>query len=71
MRSLLLVSVMLLLTAPDRKPVLFEGTSSLQLGGGITFSPEGDAFYVAQDRSEIMVSHLENGRWSEAKRTTS
>ncbi len=58
-----IASIVLFVHSADR-PLLFEGTRSLSVGSGITFSPDGNTFYVAQDRSEIMVSHYEHGKWS-------
>jgi Tol biopolymer transport system component len=59
-----LLATIFLLAQSAEKPSLFEGTSSLSVGAGITFSPDGKAFYIAQDRSEIMVSHFQSGLWS-------
>jgi Tol biopolymer transport system component len=64
--SLAAASLLLLAQSPE-KPSLFEGSSSLSVGAGITFSPDGNTFYVAQDRSDIMVSDFRNGKWSSAR----
>ncbi len=59
----LLASIILFGLSQER-PEIFEGTSSLTVGSGITLSPDGKTFYFAQDRSEIMVSRFEDGKWS-------
>jgi Tol biopolymer transport system component len=61
---LILLAAVLLSGQTEEKPRLFaEGVISVSVGSGVTFSPDGKTLYFSQDRSDILVSHLEDGKW--------
>jgi Tol biopolymer transport system component len=61
---LILLAAVLLSGQAEEEPRLFaEGVISASVGSGVTFSPDGKTLYFSQDRSDILVSHLEDGKW--------
>jgi len=61
---LTLLAAVLLCGQPAGKPGLFaEGVIPASVGSGVTFSPDGKTLYFSQDRSDILVSHSEDGKW--------
>lgn len=47
----------------DRPERFAEGVVPESVGSGVTFSPDGMTLYFSQDRSDILVSHSEDGKW--------
>ncbi len=62
--SLALLAAVLLSGQTEDKPRLFaEGVIPASVGSGVTFSPDGRTLYFSQNRSDILVSRSEDGKW--------
>ncbi len=62
--SLTLLAAALLSGQTEDRPKLFaEGIISVSGSSGVTFSPDGKTLYFSQDRSDILVSRSEDGKW--------
>lgn len=63
--SLALLAAVLLSGQTEDKPRLFaEGVIPASVGSGVAFSPDGRTLYFSQNRSDILVSRSEDGRWA-------
>jgi Tol biopolymer transport system component len=62
--SLTLLAAVLLFGQTAEKPRLFsEGVIPASVGSGVAFSQDGKTMYFSQDRSYILLSHSEDGKW--------
>jgi Tol biopolymer transport system component len=50
-------------TGDEPKPFAAEVLSA-SVGSGVTFSPDGNTIYFSRDRSDILVSRLQDGTWA-------